>query len=34
VFRRFLWCVSADLATVQIVQITGLNRNTVNRLLG
>jgi hypothetical protein len=33
VFRRFLRHVSADLTAVQIAQRTGLNRNTVNRLL-
>lgn len=33
-FRRFLRCVAADLTAVQIVQLTRLNRNTVNRLLG
>ena len=32
-FRRFLRCVAADLTAVQIAQLTGLNRNTVNRLL-
>ncbi|MBX3387654.1 MAG: IS1595 family transposase [Phycisphaeraceae bacterium] len=33
-FRRFARCVAADLTAVQIAQLTGLNRNTVNRLLG
>ena len=33
VFRRFLRHVAADLTAVQIAQLTGLNRNTVNRLL-
>jgi hypothetical protein len=33
-FRRFARCVPADLTAVQITQLTGLNRNTVNRLLG
>lgn len=33
VFRRFLRHVVADLTAVQIAQLTGLNRNTVNRLL-
>lgn len=33
-FRRFVRCVAADLTAVQITQLTGLNRNTVNRLLG
>jgi transposase-like protein len=33
-FRRFLRCVAADLTAVQIAALTGLNRNTVNRLLG
>ena len=32
-FRRFLRHVAADLTAVQIAQLTGLNRNTVNRLL-
>lgn len=32
-FRRFLRCVAADLTGVQIAQLNGLNRNTVNRLL-
>ncbi|MBC7833597.1 MAG: IS1595 family transposase [Phycisphaerales bacterium] len=32
-FRRFLRHVAADLTAVQITQLTGLNRNTVNRLL-
>lgn len=32
-FRRFARCVAADLTAVQIAQLTGLNRNTVNRLL-
>jgi len=32
-FRRFLRCVAADLTAVQTAQLTGLNRNTVNRLL-
>lgn len=32
-FRRFLRCVAADLTAVQISTLTGLNRNTVNRLL-
>ena len=33
VFRRFLRHVVADLTATQIAQLTGLNRNTVNRLL-
>ena len=33
VFRKFLRHVAADLTAVQIAQLTGLNRNTVNRLL-
>jgi transposase-like protein len=33
-FRRFLRHVAADLTAVQIARLTGLNRNTVNRLLG
>ena len=33
VFCKFLRHVAADLAAVQISQLTGLNRNTVNRLL-
>lgn len=33
VFRRFLRHVAADLTATQIAQLTGLNRNTVNRLL-
>ena len=33
VFRRFLRHVAADLTAVQIAELTGLNRNTVNRLL-
>jgi transposase-like protein len=33
-FRRFLRHVAADLTAVQIAALTGLNRNTVNRLLG
>lgn len=33
VFRRFLRHVAADLTAVQVSQLTGLNRNTVNRLL-
>jgi transposase len=33
VFRRFLRHVAADLTAVQIARLTGLNRNTVNRLL-
>jgi transposase-like protein len=33
VFRRFLRHVAADLTAVQITRLTGLNRNTVNRLL-
>jgi transposase len=33
VFRRFLRHVAADLTAVQIAQLTGLNRNTVIRLL-
>ena len=33
-FRRFVRHVAADLTAVQIAQLTGLNRNTVNRLLG
>jgi transposase-like protein len=33
VFRRLLRHVAADLTAVQIAQLTGLNRNTVNRLL-
>lgn len=33
VFRRFLRHVAADLTAVQIAQLTGLNRNSVNRLL-
>jgi transposase len=33
VFRRFLRHVAADLTAVQTAQLTGLNRNTVNRLL-
>jgi len=32
-FRRFLRHVVADLTAVQIAQLTGINRNTVNRLL-
>ncbi|HBS27936.1 MAG TPA: IS1595 family transposase, partial [Phycisphaerales bacterium] len=32
-FRRFVRCVAADLTAVQIASLTGLNRNTVNRLL-
>ena len=32
-FRRFARCVAADLTVVPIAQLTGLNRNTVNRLL-
>jgi len=32
-FRRFVRHVAADLTAVQIAQLTGLNRNTVNRLL-
>ncbi len=32
-FRRFLRHVAADLTAVQIATLTGLNRNTVNRLL-
>lgn len=34
VFRRFVRHVAADLTAVQIARLTGLNRNTVNRLLG
>ena len=33
VFRRFVRHVAADLTAVQITQLTGLNRNTVNRFL-
>lgn len=33
-FRVFLRHVAADLTGVQIAMLTGLNRNTVNRLLG
>lgn len=33
VFRRFLRHAAADLTAVQITQLTGMNRNTVNRLL-
>ena len=33
VFRRFLRHVAADLTAVQVAALTGLNRNTVNRLL-
>lgn len=33
VFRRFLRHVAVDLTAVQIARLTGLNRNTVNRLL-
>lgn len=33
VFRRFLRHVAADLTAVQIAQLAGLNRNSVNRLL-
>lgn len=32
-FRRFARHVAADLTAVQIAMLTGLNRNTVNRLL-
>jgi len=32
-FRRLARCVAADLTAVQIAMLTGLNRNTVNRLL-
>jgi transposase-like protein len=32
-FRRFLRHAAADLMAVQIAQLTGMNRNTVNRLL-
>jgi transposase-like protein len=32
-FRKFLRHVAADLTATQIAQLTGLNRNTVNRLL-
>jgi hypothetical protein len=34
VFRRFLRHVAAYFTAVQIAQLTGLNRNTGNRLLG
>ena len=33
-FRKFLRLVAADLTAVQITQLTGLNRNAVNRLFG
>jgi hypothetical protein len=33
VFRRFLRHVAVGLTAVQIAQLTGLNRNTANRLL-
>lgn len=33
VFRRFALHVAADLTAVQIAALTGLNRNTANRLL-
>lgn len=33
VIRRFLRHAAADLTAVQITQLTGMNRNTVNRLL-
>jgi transposase len=33
-FRAFIKLVAADLAASQIAQVSGLNRNTVNRLLG
>lgn len=32
-FRRFLRHVAADLTAVQVAALTGLNRNTINRLL-
>jgi len=34
VFRRFLRHAAADLTAVQTAALTGLNRNTINRLLG
>ncbi len=33
IFRKFLRHVAADLTAVQIAQLTGLNRNSVNRFL-
>lgn len=33
-FRAFVRLVAADLTASQIAQVSGLNRNTVNRLLG
>jgi transposase len=33
-FRAFIKLVAADLTASQIAQVSGLNRNTVNRLPG
>jgi len=33
IFRKFLRHVAADLTAVQIAQLTGLNRNSINRFL-